>query len=404
MPDAANDPDYLVVKLTLASLAGLFLILSQILGLISKTKWGKGEGAQRWFGEMWKTIDGSRWSSLPERTIEQVLKIKIYAINWSAQFINVINDMDSNRVGFIATGIISFSVMAAWFSLGWHVGLPVLVVDMIAIPFFFIWTNFFGVRRNVFVPFAAASLLMVPVFVVVLAMNVNIFLAAVLMTALVPIIWLTTLLPFLLIVNAVQLLDGVDFNSKSPAAFAIIISLSVTLFAMMIGHLVSPDLHVPQTFQMLISNTLLDGLTMILTFAIFAWALNGHTFLRIPTAISIDVAVAAVLACSSLYFGLVFSHQSLSIGESINVLIAKAPDGSQTEFGPYFWAMHTTFLPTVAYLGFILLAWLCKVMLGATRLFLKIGYDSANPVTFSYGVSNVVWAAFAAAAGMLMVL
>ena len=168
--------------------------------------------------------------------------------------------------------------------------------------------------------------------------------------------------------------------------------------------MIAPDLQVPQTFQMLVSNVLLDGVTMLVTFELLAWAVKKHTMLRIPAAISFDVVVAAVLACASLYFGLVLTEQALTIIETINVLLGRAPEGIGVEFGPYFWAMHTTFLPTLVYIGLILLTWLAKVLLGLSRLFFKIGYESSNPLSFTYGVLNAVWAMFAATAGIMQVL
>ena len=49
-----------------------------------------------------------------------------------------------------------------------------------------------------------------------------------------------------------------------------------------------------------------------------------------------DVLLAAVLACASLFFGLVFTSHTLNMNEIINVLFAKSPDGSILELGPFF--------------------------------------------------------------------
>ena len=136
----------------------------------------------------------------------------------------------------------------------------------------------------------------------------------------------------------------------------------------------------PQTWQMLISNVLLDGVTLLATFALITWAVREKAWLRIPIAIFLDVLVACLLACASLYIGLVFTEDELTLTAVINILIGKAAGGDHYELGPYFWAMHTTFLPTLAYLFIILVAWLGKTILIPFEWFLGKGKAHRNPL------------------------
>ena len=81
-----------------------------------------------------------------------------------------------------------------------------------------------------------------------------------------------------------------------------------------------------------------------------------------PIAITLDLLVAAAFAIFSLYFGLLGTGLSLPVVGSFNVLVARDPTGSGPALGPYFWVMHTTFLPTAAYLLVILLYYLGKLV------------------------------------------
>jgi len=76
--------------------------------------------------------------------------------------------------------------------------------------------------------------------------------------------------------------------------------------------------------------------------------------LSIPIAIILDVVLAGVLACLALWIGLLLTPgQSIDALGALRVLIGMTPDGSDWSFGPYFWVMHTTFLPTLFYLSII---------------------------------------------------
>ena len=85
---------------------------------------------------------------------------------------------------------------------------------------------------------------------------------------------------------------------------------------------------------MLGSNVVFDGATMILTPRILVWAIEGRSLVRIPTAIVVDTVLAGLLGSASLFLGLVFTEQALSLLEVVSVLIARSPAGDGIEFGP----------------------------------------------------------------------
>ena len=171
-----------------------------------------------------------------------------------------------------------------------------------------------------------------------------------------------------------------------PFVFAVCISFSVTYFSFFIGNVANPEVPVPQTFSMLLSNALFDGLTMVATISILKWAVDGKGVFRIPLAISIDTLLCALLACGSLYFGLYSSENRLSIQEVVLVLVARAPNNAGFELGPYFWAMHTTFLPTLFYLSFILFVWVSSCFLQPVTWLFGVGQTHKNPLKLTAGV------------------
>ena len=161
------------------------------------------------------------------------------------------------------------------------------------------------------------------------------------------------------------------------------LSFSITFFTFWFGRLVSAESPIPQTGQMLLSNVLFDGGTMLITLLILDWAIKKKSFLRIPAAILLDVVVAAVLACASLYFGLFLSENHLSIQQVMWVLVGRSPAGLGMELGPYFWAMHTTFIPTFIYMAVILVAWIGKIVLVFIELVFRKSFLLKNPFTLT---------------------
>lgn len=110
----------------------------------------------------------------------------------------------------------------------------------------------------------------------------------------------------------------------------------------------------------------------------------------IPIAITLDTILAATLACLSLYLGLVFTEHSLSVSETVRVLFALNPDGTAWELGPYFWVMHTTFLPTIFYLALILVAYIGKALLSVVHRFFGMAKENDNPLKLTSALCGLI--------------
>ncbi|MEZ5337178.1 MAG: hypothetical protein R3F46_02850 [bacterium] len=149
------------------------------------------------------------------------------------------------------------------------------------------------------------------------------------------------------------------------------ISFVVTLLALYVGNRVSPQSDIPQTLQMLLVNSACDTVTVLTTLHIFSilskLLKTSETNLLIRTLyiqfyILIDVLIAVILSVASLYFGVLGDKYEVSIFEAIILLIGKDSQGAW-DFGPKFWAMHTTFIPS-------LFCWIVLIAMHSAELML----------------------------------
>lgn len=156
--------------------------------------------------------------------------------------------------------------------------------------------------------------------------------------------------------------DPAELRIGALVGVSVAPSLSLSLCALTIGEIVVSSAPEPWTTQLLASNAVCDGLTMLATILILRNAVGEKPRFPIPVAIVMDIVVAAGLACASLYFGLVRTESALLVTQVGCVLIGQSPDGNCVHLGAYFWVMHTTFLPTLAFLTVILVCWTGKMV------------------------------------------
>lgn len=109
---------------------------------------------------------------------------------------------------------------------------------------------------------------------------------------------------------------GKNGTEEAPwllAGGATIFSILITLLAMFAGHLSEINAFLPLTLQMLFSNITFDAITMLATFWILRSAIGPNRHFSIPIAIILDLFLAAILACGSLWFGLVGTYYALPL-------------------------------------------------------------------------------------------
>lgn len=155
-------------------------------------------------------------------------------------------------------------------------------------------------------------------------------------------------------------------NTGHLIGISISLSFFISLLALLVGKLQCPTCDIYVSLPVLISNTVFDSLTVLVTFTLlgrcipfvtgmYTW---GYTFTKplwIPSVIILDIVIALIFACLSLYLGLVFTNERVSIWESITILL-----NFKEGYTPFFWLMHTSFIPTLFYLAFIFFAWFTK--------------------------------------------
>lgn len=214
--------------------------------------------------------------------------------------------------------------------------------------------------------------------------------------------------------------------------FVIAFGFVVTFVALFVGHLLAPSEWLPQTFQALVSNVVFDAVTVIGTAwllsnsvnmgrrstsqlqplsqslrmaAILRYARSGTLFrfrvtrqiMSIPAAVGLSVLLALICAYASLWFALAFTDHTLTLIQTLRVLLAQSVDGSRWEAGPLFWLSHSTFLPVVVYGFGVLFAWWVRAWLGPVRCFLqRTRHPDINPV----GLTARLVALMAAMSGM----
>ena len=182
-------------------------------------------------------------------------------------------------------------------------------------------------------------------------------------------------------------------NAGTLLGMSVSFSFFVTFFALWAGHTFAASGWVPQTAQMLISNALLDGLTILTTLSILEKASGAQPRYSIPLAVALDLSLASIFALLSLWFGLLGTRHSVGLAQAAWVFLGHSTDGARWNFGPLFWVMHTTFIPTLFYLIFVLSCWLAKGILALTRLFFAKGHHpDINPVRMTAGFIGVMGA------------
>ena len=170
-------------------------------------------------------------------------------------------------------------------------------------------------------------------------------------------------------------------------------SFLVTLCSLPIANLVTPGARIPQALQMLLCNVVFDGSTMVTTFAILAHAVGEKRKYPIPVAILIDVVIVALVACASLCLGLPGTEHALSSRHVLGVLPAESAENPAVyALGPSFWAMHTTFLPALAYLALILSFWIAKLVVLPVAKALQKGREIEKPHSVMAGLFGFVGA------------
>lgn len=171
----------------------------------------------------------------------------------------------------------------------------------------------------------------------------------------------------------------VEIREKQVQAvnFSIIVSLllglPVILLVIVLG-VFSYSNYLLYYVRLLLVNLIFDVITLVITWRFLNLLLKANTLLSSIILIVLDLITAAMLAFGALYFGLIGSSMSLTILEVWNILFFKLRDESSFGIDPYFWIMHTTFIPSLIHLAILFFALMARYL---TLPFLKLFQDAS---------------------------
>jgi hypothetical protein len=369
-----------LIKIIFNHISGILYFISALLGLMGFFMPRANMYIKIKCKKFLKIIDESKWVQLPERVIKKLI---VSIDNFEKEILNLSlfirtyqRNVKSKKYDYFWYLLIAILPSVCHYM---NISIPfkVFIYYFIGLLFFLLIMRIFleldeHVYENnkylliliIVVTFICSSLYIAPVLILyIVFIKSNIYISLFLMpVTFIYFIILMKYLPFSMFDILSEKYNKID---ASILFIIIIIFLSsfITLLSLTFGHTIMPDLWIPKTTKMIISNIIFDIFTVYATFYLLKWAIKKHSIYRIPIAIIIDIIFASLFACLSLYFGLIFSEKSLSIVETLNILIAKSPGGNTFEYGPYFWVMHTTFIPTLLYLLIVSFSWYAKIIL-----------------------------------------
>jgi hypothetical protein len=164
-------------------------------------------------------------------------------------------------------------------------------------------------------------------------------------------------------------------------------SLCITALMLLVGNEFAPSVSVPQTMRLLLCNTICDAVTVVVSLQILEAAISHQGRLRLVRAVSLCIVLGALLAGASVWIGV----GSLSILETARIFIARSMDGTHWELGPYFWVMHSTFLPLLFFIALLLLGWSGKLMItGLEKFFGRAQHEDVNGLNMTSRYFGVV--------------
>ena len=179
--------------------------------------------------------------------------------------------------------------------------------------------------------------------------------------------------------------DEVD-RMLVTGGLALGVSFSLTMAALMFGTMVSPSEVLPRGAHLFLSNVIFDALTFAATVVILRRAQGSSRAFAILAAVLMGLLVAALFACASLWLGVLGSNHALSVVGVACTLLGRDPSCRSVQLGPFFWAMHTSFLPTATCLLLLALA------VGGRSLSLTVErvLQKAKAETHPYGYSALL--------------
>jgi len=403
------------VFVVLSTLCGLSWLLFRSIDAFQQT--ADREVTRSRYAGMWQAIDRLGIVTLPERIIEwMIIKKEIYTYKLSERGNNLQHylprgDNNPSGLNFITNFLVFLTVLITLVNILKIETLGTVVVKF-ALLFlcFLVFYLFFTLDKihllknpilgNIWISRISISIFIIFVLIgftmlIDFSLQYGDFPSFIIFIVFIPLSYLFFGMILSIPIYFINEIDYIYFQRYiiGPSAFAASLSLPITMLCIIIGNSISFNHQFSYSSQLFYTNVLFDAVTLIITFSLLQWSIKNNPALRIPVAIFLDVLIAAILACGSLYFGLLGTENQLILSEIFNILVGKSIDGSKIDLGPYFWAMHTTFIPTFLYLYFIFSGLVCKYLTLPTMKLLK-GVSGAEKPHYALATTFAFFAAF----------
>lgn len=432
-------------------LSAFFWFLSALFALWNYSLIKQLDNIKNWFDTKWKSINESPWLDMPERVIKWLIKFRYFSLNYDISSLKPDPSSKTHpRIGIKAIIIVFylFSLFVSmvfilplicWIHFGWR-GI-LLLLGLVIIGIFLLpilnkillkvaqkehvksrYKLMYDFINYLTMAFEVGIIIIILSNVTLFILKLNIGLSLLLSIIILPFYFsmcivtipsltiLTRLIKkpvFSLIKSRVsseseESKSGsietntleyrfLDWTSLFPLGLAP--SFTFMIFALWLGRIFSPQTYIPKTFQMLFFNSISNGLMLVTTIFILSYTVS-RGILIIPFGIVLNFIIAGLIACFSLYLGLISTPHALSINQIMNVLSARSIDGKSFEIGPYFFVMCTMFIPITFYLSIVFVSCLGKIALIPIEKFFAKGRELDQPLNYTAAVFAILGAFF----------
>lgn len=155
-----------------------------------------------------------------------------------------------------------------------------------------------------------------------------------------------------------------------PVAPGMVVSALLTVWSVSLSDISGGSQDIFPTPAFLFLNAVCDALTIAVTLSVIRRIFNMSRASRFDGSIRsglglvvrgtpwviLDLAVSAMLAVAVLVYGGAEAGMEFTWREAAFVLFGLSPDGSRLALNASFWAMHTTFIPTLIFLSALAVA------------------------------------------------
>lgn len=195
-----------------------------------------------------------------------------------------------------------------------------------------------------------------------------------------------------------------------PFLLSFFISFVLSSTSMMIGQLLVPidESMIPLTVPMLFFNAIADGLTVIITIHILTKIISYKriSLFKIILFIILDIILAAILSVIAIMAGSLFENRGpIDFINAIELLSAYSFEHKEfrIDSGPYFFLIHTTFIPTIIYLiGILTLYFIKGVIYTPFLFFMKTVSENEQPLNLLALAIKVLARVFALIAALIL--